>query len=97
MSLHKITAGIGYDYLTRQVAAMDSSEKGYTGLASYYAEKGETPGVWVGSGMVGIDGLDAGDVVTAEQMQALFGSGHQVFRFKRSRKGTRSGASTFSG
>ena len=35
MSLHKITAGIGYDYLTRQVAAMDSSEKGYTGLASY--------------------------------------------------------------
>ena len=49
MSLHRITAGSGYDYLTRQVAAMDSSEKGYTGLASYYAEKGETPGVWVGS------------------------------------------------
>ena len=25
--------------------------------------------------MAGIDGLDAGDVVTAEQMQALFGCG----------------------
>ena len=33
----------------------------------------ETPGQWVGSGMAGIDGLAAGDVVTAEQMQALFG------------------------
>ena len=75
MSLHRITAGSGYDYLTRQVAAMDSTEKGYTGLASYYTEKGETPGTWVGSGLAGIDGLVAGDVVTAEQMQALFGAG----------------------
>ena len=33
------------------------------------------PGVWVGSGMDGIDGLDAGDPVTAEQMRALFGHG----------------------
>ncbi|MFT4218079.1 MAG: MobF family relaxase [Micropruina sp.] len=76
MSLHRITAGSGYDYLTRQVAAMDSTEKGRTGLASYYTEKGEVPGRWVGSGMAGIDGLNAGDLVTAEQMQALFGSGH---------------------
>ena len=36
---------------------------GHTGLASYYTQKGETPGVWVGSGMAGIDGLDAGDHV----------------------------------
>ena len=75
MSLHKITAGAGYDYLTRQVAAMDSSEKGHTGLASYYEQKGESPGVWVGSGLVGLDGLSAGDPVTAEQMRLLFGSG----------------------
>jgi hypothetical protein len=27
MSLHKLTAGSGYDYLTRQVAALDSTEK----------------------------------------------------------------------
>jgi DNA primase catalytic core len=75
MSLHRITAGSGYDYLTRQVAAMDSTEKGYTGLASYYTEKGETPGRWVGTGMAGIDGLAAGDSVTAEQMLSLFGAG----------------------
>src|SRR4051812_20628758 len=75
MSVHKLTAGSGYDYLTRQVAALDATDKGHTGLASYYTERGESPGVWVGSGMAGIDGLDVGDPVTAEQMRALFGCG----------------------
>jgi conjugative relaxase-like TrwC/TraI family protein len=75
MSIHKLTAGSGYDYLTRQVAALDATEKGHTGLASYYTERGETPGVWIGSGMGGIDGLTAADPVTAEQMRALFGCG----------------------
>ena len=75
MSLHKLTAGSGYDYLTRQVAALDATDKGHTGLASYYTERGESPGMWVGSGMEGIDGLDVGDAVTAEQMRALFGCG----------------------
>ena len=75
MSVHKLTAGSGYDYLTRQVAALDATEKGHIGLASYYAERGESPGAWIGSGLDGIDGLAAGDPVTAEQMRALFGSG----------------------
>jgi conjugative relaxase-like TrwC/TraI family protein len=75
MSLHKLTAGSGYDYLTRQVAALDATEKGHAGLASYYTERGETPGVWTGSGLDGIDGLTVGDLVTAEQMRALFGCG----------------------
>jgi TrwC relaxase len=68
MSIHKLTAGSGYDYLTRQVAAFDATAKGHVGLASYYEERGESPGIWVGSGMVGIDVLQAGDPVTAEQM-----------------------------
>jgi hypothetical protein len=75
MSLHKLTAGSGYDYLTRQVAALDATEKGHVGLASYYTKRGETPGVWIGSGLDGIEGLAAGDPVTAEQMRALFGCG----------------------
>jgi len=75
MSVHKLTAGSGYDYLTRQVAALDATEKGHTGLASYYTERGESPGVWIGSGLDGIDGLAAGDSVTAAQMRALFGCG----------------------
>ncbi|MAS53354.1 MAG: transfer protein Tra, partial [Pimelobacter sp.] len=83
MSLHKLTAGSGYDYLTRQVAAMDATDKGHVGLASYYTEKGETPGVWVGSGMAGIEGLNAGDIVTADHMSALFGAGHHPLADQR--------------
>jgi DNA primase catalytic core len=83
MSVHKLTAGSGYDYLTRQVAALDATEKGHTSLASYYTERGETPGVWLGSGLAGIDGLQAGDPVTGEQMQALFGSGHHPLAKER--------------
>jgi len=75
MSIHKLTAGSGYDYLTRQVAAQDVTERGHGGLASYYTAKGETPGVWVGSGMAGLDGLSAGDPVTEAQMRNLFGAG----------------------
>ena len=85
MSLHKLTAGSGYDYLTRQVAALDATDKGHTGLASYYTEKGETPGVWVGSGMEGLEGLDAGDIVTADHMQSLFGSGHHPLATPRTK------------
>ena len=90
MSLHKLTAGSGYDYLTRQVAAMDGTDKGHTGLASYYTEKGETPGLWVGSGIgagdEGIAGLEAGDVVTADHMQSLFGSGHHPLATQRTKE-----------
>jgi hypothetical protein len=75
MSIHKLTAGSGYDYLTRQVAVLDATDKGHTGLAAYYSQRGEQPGVWVGAGMAGITGLNAGDPVTAEQMQALFSHG----------------------
>jgi conjugative relaxase-like TrwC/TraI family protein len=86
MSVHKLTAGSGYDYLTRQVAALDATEKGHTGLASYYAERGESPGVWSGSGLDGIDGLAAGDLVTAEQMRALFGCGlHPLAELRQQR------------
>ena len=74
MSLHKLTAGTGYTYLTRQVAAHDRTPGPRTSLASYYSEKGETPGRWVGSGVAGIDGLSVGDEVTALQMRALFGA-----------------------
>jgi len=39
MSLHKLTAGDGYSYLTRQVAALDATERGHTGLADYYSQR----------------------------------------------------------
>jgi hypothetical protein len=44
MGLHKLTAGDGYTYLTRQVAAHDATERGHVSLGDYYDEKGESPG-----------------------------------------------------
>jgi conjugative relaxase-like TrwC/TraI family protein len=75
MTLQKLSAGSGYEYLTRQVAALDSTETGSIPLADYYAAKGEAPGRWIGSGLGGIDALGINDIVTAEQMKHLFGSG----------------------
>ena len=75
MSLHKLSAGHGYDYLIRQVAALDATHRGPTDLASYYKGRGETPGRWVGRGLDGIDGLEVGDEVTGEQMRLLFAEG----------------------
>src|SRR3954447_19750191 len=75
MSLRKLTAGDGYTYLTRQVAAHDATEKGHSSLADYYDEKGESPGRWMGSGL-GSLGLGPGETVTGSQMASLFGQGH---------------------
>jgi conjugative relaxase-like TrwC/TraI family protein len=75
MSLHKLSAGHGYDYLIRQVAAHDATHRGRTDLASYYEGRGETPGRWVGRGLDGIDGLKVGDEVTGEQVRLLFAEG----------------------
>ncbi|WP_353358033.1 MobF family relaxase, partial [Intrasporangium sp. DVR] len=74
MTLHKLAAGSGYTYLTKQVAAHDATESRQAGLASYYEEKGEAPGRWLGTGLAGLD-LAVGDVVTEEQMKLLFGQG----------------------
>lgn len=74
-SLHKLTAGDGYTYLTRQVAVTDSTERGRTSLADYYTEKGERPGRWVGAGLTGLTTVAVGDRVSEAQMRALFGEG----------------------
>ncbi len=75
MSLHKLTAGDGYTYLTRQVAAQDATQRGYAGLGDYYAQRGESPGVWMGRGADGLPEFSAGPQVTEAQMVALFGEG----------------------
>lgn len=91
MGLHKLTAGDGYLYLLRQVAAADGTHRGRSTLADYYTEKGETPGQWIGNGLaalgqpVGRDpenpvvkelwSVPEGSEVKEEQMKALFGEG----------------------
>lgn len=75
MSLHKLTAGDGYTYLTRQVAAVDSTERGSSSLGQYYTEKGESPGQWMGSGLDGLGSVAVDSGVSEAQMKALFGEG----------------------
>ena len=76
MTLHKLTAGDGYLYLVRQVAALDADGHGPGGkpggFGDYYTERGESPGVWTGRG---IDGLGVSGQVTESQMRLLFGEG----------------------
>ncbi len=74
MGVHKLTAGDGYTYLTRQVAVHDATDRGHEGLADYYAEKGESPGRWFGAGL-GDLGLAVGSEVTEAHMRNLFGEG----------------------
>ena len=74
MSIHKLTAGDGYAYLTQQVAALDATDKAHTGLADYYSQRGESPGQWAGSALADVD-MVAGEQVTADQMASLFADG----------------------
>src|SRR3954454_7569913 len=75
MTLHKLTAGDGYTYLTRQVAAFDATERGHGGLGDYYSQRGESPGRWTGNGLAGLSEVSAGQPVAEEQMKSLFGEG----------------------
>ncbi len=74
IGLQKISAVVGYEYLTRHVAVLDATSKGYQRLDAYYLAKGEEPGSWWGTGLPGVN-LAEGDPVTAAQMRLLFGQG----------------------
>ena len=73
MGLHKLSVGDGYTYLTRQVAAHDT-EIPAGRLGAYYSERGEAPGVWLGTGMADL-GIAEGAVVAEAQMTALLVQG----------------------
>jgi hypothetical protein len=89
MTLHKLTAGDGYLYLVRQVAAADSTERGRSTLADYYSAKGEAPGQWMGRGLAALSDtgrcevsaqareriwtVETGSGVSEEQMRAPYG------------------------
>ena len=73
MTVKKLAGGPVYDYLIRQVAVQDAQVPA-GGLTSYYSEKGEAPGTWIGAGLDGL-GMSAGEIVTEAQMNHLFGTG----------------------
>ncbi|WP_405167828.1 relaxase domain-containing protein [Nocardia sp. NBC_01499] len=72
MTIHRLHAGDGYQYLTRQVASGDRLRDRTRDLTDYYLESGTPPGIWLGTGAarLGVSGN-----VTEAQMQALFGEG----------------------
>jgi conjugative relaxase-like TrwC/TraI family protein len=78
MTVHKLTAGDGYTYLTRQVASMDERRAPGQSLADYYTARGNPAGVWMGSGAKSLR-LE-GTEVSEAQMKALFGEGHHPNR-----------------
>ena len=72
MTLHKIGAGDGYTYLTRQVATGDNTDRARDSLVAYYGGRGESPGEWKGRLATAID---VTGTVSEAQMLALFGEG----------------------
>ena len=77
VSMRVMSAGDGYKYLLRTVAAADGDRSLSTPLTRYYAEKGTPPGRWLGSGLAGLSGgrLEVGDQVSEAQLQLLIGMG----------------------
>ncbi len=77
VSMRRMSAGSGYRYLLRSVAAGDGQRALSTPLTRYYAEVGTPPGRWMGSG-VGLFGdgqIESGMRVTEEQLALLIGMG----------------------
>jgi conjugative relaxase-like TrwC/TraI family protein len=73
MTIHKITAGDGYLYLTEQVAHGDADPGEDHDATAYYTAGGNPPGRWIGRGapLLGLEGKQ----VDEDQMRALFGYG----------------------
>ncbi len=79
MSMHKLTAGDGYAYLTRHVAAGDAGLDAGASLTAYYEQTGNPAGRWYGEGLSGLGDaarrIRPGDVVTEAAMTAVFRDG----------------------
>lgn len=77
VSMRVMSAGDGYKYLLRAVAAGDGQRSLSTPLTRYYSVKGTPPGRWMGSGLPGLGSgrIVEGDEVTEAHLQSLIGLG----------------------
>jgi conjugative relaxase-like TrwC/TraI family protein len=77
VSMRVMSAGDGYKYLLRTVAAADGQRSLSTPLTRYYSAKGTPPGQWMGSGLPGLGSgrILEGAEVTEAQLQRLIGLG----------------------
>ena len=78
VSMRVMSAGDGYKYLLKSVAAGDGDRSLSTPLTRYYAEAGTPPGFWMGSGLgrLGHGELVEGAQVSEAQLALLIGMVH---------------------
>ena len=77
VSMRVMSAGDGYKYLLKTVAAADGDRPLSTPLTRYYMEEGTPPGRWLGAGVaaLGKGEIQVGDRVSEDQLQLLMGAG----------------------
>jgi conjugative relaxase-like TrwC/TraI family protein len=76
MSIRRMTPGEGYRYLMSSVARGDGAKHAASNLTRYYAESGTPPGLFLGSGLAGLDdgrGVEVGAVVSEEHLFRMLG------------------------
>ena len=75
MTIRRLSIGSGYKYLLKSIAVGDGPEgANKSDLVRYYSESGTPPGVFLGAGLVGLDGgrgVAVGQSVTAENLQRM--------------------------
>nr|WP_084515972.1 MobF family relaxase [Microbacterium luticocti] len=77
VSMRVMSAGDGYKYLLRTVAAADGDRSLSTPLTRYYNAESTPPGRWLGAGVaaLGSGQIIEGDQVSEAQLQLLVGMG----------------------
>ena len=73
MTIHKLSAGDGYTYLTKHTAHADAPEMRVKDAADYYTAAGAPPGRWHGK-LTDLVGVETGQVVTESHMRSVFGA-----------------------
>ena len=75
MTIRRLSIGAGYKYLLKSIAVGDGPEgTDKSDLVRYYTDTGTPPGVFLGAGLIGLDGgrgVAVGQSVTAENLQRM--------------------------
>ncbi|NNN22567.1 MAG: relaxase domain-containing protein, partial [Acidimicrobiales bacterium] len=74
--MRRISLGGGFRYLMESVAHGDGTEDKSVGLSRYYAQSGTPPGVFLGSGLKGLNdglGIAEGSQVTEDHLTNMLG------------------------
>jgi conjugative relaxase-like TrwC/TraI family protein len=75
MTIRRLSIGAGYKYLLKSIAVGDGPEAtDKSDLVRYYSESGTPPGVFLGAGLIGLDGgrgVAVGQSVTAGNLQRM--------------------------